>query len=160
MSTWIDGHGFQRNATDIFVSCSHSDHSCVEVIVKQLQEEGFSVFWDQNSIPAGMDYGSFLHSALRNSKLVLVVWSTKSTGSDWVYSEAEYARSRKRLVACKIDNCLPIPPFNTFQTVDLSDWRGDLANGNWQAIVDLIRFRVTTGNALAPMGSIEDPPSG
>ena len=78
------------------------------------------MFWDQH-IPPGMNFGEFLDQALRSSRLVLVVWSTVSINSDFVYAEAEFARSRSRLVSCKIDKCMPKLPFNTFQTADLSD---------------------------------------
>jgi hypothetical protein len=151
MDTWVDGHGIKRRVTDVFISYAGEDRSRVEAIIRQLQKEGLTLSWDQQ-IPSGTSYGEFLRNALLHSRLVLVVWSKSSIQSDWVCSEAEFARSRMRLVACKIDNCMPMPPFNTFQAADLSDWHGDPANCNWRVVADLIRYRVTTGNAMTPMG--------
>ena len=153
MKTWIDGHGFKREVNDVFISYSRSDDSRIELLVERLKNENLSVFSDSD-IPAGVDFGSFIREMLVNSRLVLVVWSERSIRSDWVYSEAEFARVRKRLVSCKIDECTPNPPFNTFQTVDLSEWRGDTSNVNWGKLVDLIRHRVTGDSAASPIADI------
>jgi TIR domain-containing protein len=152
MKTWVDGHGIKRAVNDVFISYSRSDRR-IRLLAERLENENLSVFWDRD-IPAGEDYGYFLRTALDNSRLVLVVWSYESIKSDWVYSEAEFARVRKRLVSCRIDECTPNPPFNTFQTVDLSHWRGDKRNKNWRNLVDLIRHRVTGPSATSPIADI------
>jgi TIR domain len=153
MKTWIDGHGIKRQVTDVFISYSSADRTRVEALIEQLEKEDLTVFWDRH-IPPGMSYRSFLKKALDNTRLVLVVWSKVSTKSEWVYSEAEFARLRKRLVSCRIDDCTPDPPFNTFETADLSDWGGDGKNDNWRKVVDLIRFRVTSSGAASPIGEV------
>jgi TIR domain len=151
LDTWIDGHGIKRRISDVFVSYAREDQPRVNAVIEQLRKEGLTVFWDRD-IPPGVDFGSFLDQALRSSRLVLVVWSTASINRDFVYAEAEFARSRSRLVSCRIDKCTPKLPFNTFQTADLSEWNGTDTHHSWRAIADVIRFRVTTGNATTPIG--------
>src|SRR5262245_15944183 len=150
---WTDDHGITREITDVFISYSHVDRDQVVAIAERLVAESLTVFWDPD-IPPGQSYTAFLRKALENSRIVLVVWSRHSIDSEWVAAEAEFARSRKRLVSCRIENCALNPPFNTFQTVDLSDWKGSTTDKDWSQVVDLIRLRVTTGNATTPIGEV------
>ena len=153
MKTWIDDHGFERRVNDVFMSYGRrTDASRIRVIVERLENEDLSVFGDWD-IPPGVLYIDFIHKALNNSRLVLVVWSDESITSDWVYSEAEFARVRKRLVSCRIDECTPNPPFNTFETADLSGSRW-VNSESWKQLVDLIKYRVTNASAASPMADI------
>ncbi len=151
MENWIDQHGMTRKVNDIFISYSQANFKLISLLVERLKNENLIVFWDRD-IPAGVDYQGFLRKVLDNSRLVLVVWSDASVISDWVYSEAEYARVRNRLISCRIDRGTPSPPFNTFQTVDLSNWGGNVRNDNWRILVDLIRSRLMNGSAKTPIG--------
>lgn len=155
VSSWTDDHGIERSVTDVFVSYSSRDLERVRKIVERLNEERLTVSWDRD-IPAGQPYTKFLKDALDHSRVVLVVWSRESVGSDWVVSEAEYARARKRLVSCRIEMCTPSPPFNTFQTANLSDWAGDAGAQSWREVVDLISHRVRTGDARIPLGGLAE----
>ncbi len=150
---WTDDHGIARSTTDVFVSYSRSDLERVHEIMKQLKAEGLTVFSDQDILP-GQSYDDFLNKALEHSRLVLVVWSQRSVTSDWVRAEAEYARSRKRLVSCRVEECTPRVPFNTFQTADLCDWKGDPKAPSWRQVIDLIVHRVRDGDAKTPLGSV------
>lgn len=123
-------------------------------IAAQLEAQGLTVFWDWH-IPPGVHIPSFLEEALKHSRLVLVIWSKESAKSEWVCAESEFARQRKRLVSCRIDNCSLSPPFNTFHTADLSSWDGEKNDAIWQKVVELIRFRVQDGNAKYAIGNID-----
>lgn len=147
---WIDDHGISRSVTDVFISYARSDLPRVRVIAEKLKDAGLSVFWDR-MIPAGVDYQHFLGEALDHSRLVLVVWSREAISSDWVRAEAEYARVRKRLISCRIEECSLGPPFNTFHTADLREPVFDL---NWPDVLDLISHRVRSGNANGPLGDV------
>lgn len=153
MNTWTDDHGLKRNVMDVFVSYGRADRSHVAKIIQQLRNEGLSVFWDQD-IPPGTPFDSFLAKALDSSRIVLVVWSCQSIQSEWMFAEAELARECKRLVACKIDDCRPRLPFNTFQTVDLSAWNGIPTDPMWRSVADLIIHRVTAGDAQQSIGRV------
>jgi hypothetical protein len=152
-ATWTDDHGIDRSVTDVFISYSRSDREKVLRIVEQLNAEGLTVFWDAD-VPAGQSYTDFLRRALDFSRLVLVVWSQQSVTSDWVMAEAEYARAHRRLVSCRIEQCTPSPPFNTFQTADLSDWEGDAGAPSWRQVVNLISHRVRNGDAKTVLGEV------
>ena len=149
-ATWTDGHGISRDATDVFISYARDDRPRVQTIVGSLTNAGLTVFWDPK-IPAGVSYTDFIAQALDHSRLVLVVWSRKAARSDWVIAEAEYARVRKRLISCRIEDCSLGPPFNTFHTVDIG---GPAFQVNWPEVLDLITHRVRTGNARSPLGDV------
>ena len=70
-------------------------------------------------MPPGQSYAELLGRALDHSRLVLVVWSQQAVKSEWVSAEAEYARVRKRLISCRLEECSLHPPFNTVHTVEI-----------------------------------------
>jgi hypothetical protein len=150
-TTWRDGHGVERPLYDVFISYGRADLQEVRMIAEGLEREGVSVALDV-AIPPGVSFTRYLQDVLKNSRLALVVWSESAAESDWVVSEAEYARVRRRLVSCRVDHCLLSPPFNSFQTADLSRWRGDPSAEEWRQVVDLISFRVKGSTAASGMG--------
>jgi TIR domain-containing protein len=138
---FVDSHNYRHDRKDVFISGSHSDTSKLELIGQRLMESGLSVFHSGYSLPAGVDYHTYIRHYLQNSSTVLVCWSVKSVESDWVNAEAEYARENNLLVACKVGPCALLPPFNTFQTVELSDWQGEADDVRWQQLLSLLKHR-------------------
>ena len=67
---------------DVFVSYKHGDDAARDVLVTALEEDGYEVFWDAK---IGVDYWRpKLRDEIRNSKLVIVLWSAKAAASDEV----------------------------------------------------------------------------
>ena len=61
-----------------------------------------------------------LDRALREARVVIVVWSTASVKSTWVKAEATEALALGRLVPLRIDNATIPMPFGQVQTADIS----------------------------------------
>ncbi|WP_447766238.1 hypothetical protein [Sphingopyxis panaciterrae] len=69
---------------------------------------------------------------------MLVLWSELAADSDWIRAEARTGRQSDRLVAARLDDCLPPLEFASVQAVDLFD-RDDFRSGEgWRQIVTRI----------------------
>ena len=68
---------------DIFVSYSREDKGKVAPLVKALEGQGWSVWWDPEITP-GDDFEALISQELGNARSVIVVWTPNSVGSRWV----------------------------------------------------------------------------
>jgi len=109
--------------SDIFISYARQDRPRAEVIAKALEDHGWSVWWDWN-IPAGRTFRKVIQDELDKTRCVIVLWSAKSIGSDWVIEEATEGRKRHVLVPVLIENVQPPMGFRSIQAADLTDWSG------------------------------------
>ena len=91
---------------DIFVSYARDDKDKVAPLVKALEGQGWSVWWDRLITPGKTFYG-VIKEALEAAKCVVVLWSKLSTNSDWVLEEANNGKLRGILVPAKIDSIDP-----------------------------------------------------
>src|SRR3954453_15161134 len=64
----------RRYMTDVFISYAREDEARVRDIVRALEQQNWSVFWDRR-IPAGKSWRSYIGQALADAKCVIVVWS-------------------------------------------------------------------------------------
>jgi len=107
---------------DVFLSYAREDLSTVKALVSEIEAEGLTVFWDRH-IPLGQQWSDVLDQALREARVVVVVWSTASVKSTWVKAEATEAMALGRLVPLRIDNATIPMPFGQVQTADVSPER-------------------------------------
>jgi hypothetical protein len=122
---------------DIFVSYAHEDKEWVRQIVDQLQGRGWSVFWDDR-ILAGTRWDMVIDENLKRSRCVIVVWSEHSIVSEWVASEASYAREHEKIVPVKI-NAVDVPrEFTRRQAIDLVNWNNDYSHHEYKKFIDSI----------------------
>lgn len=110
--------------TDIFLSYAHEDHDRVLPLVKELQDNGWSVWWDEQ-IQTGTSFDMEIESVLASARCVLVVWSRTSIDSQWVRSEAHEGLDRNILVPVLIDDVRPPMPFRQIQARELFNLPGD-----------------------------------
>ena len=82
---------------DIFLSYSSRDLERAEMIVRALESEGFSVFWDRELV-SGEKYSDQIEQRLATAKVALVLWSSNSVQSSWVVDEAIFALEHTKLV--------------------------------------------------------------
>jgi TolB-like protein/Flp pilus assembly protein TadD len=95
-----------------------------QAIANALRSLSYSV-WIDSELPAHRRYTDVINEHLRLAKAVVVVWSAEAVQSDWVQSEADHARTNKKLVQVTIDGAMPPMPFDRIQCADLRDWTGD-----------------------------------
>lgn len=105
-------------AHDIFVSYSRPDLERVRPIVRLLEKTGWSVWWDQRLL-AGKKFTDEIRRELEATRVVVVVWSANSFGSDWVQSEAQEGMDREILVPLRLDDVKLPYPFGRLHTIDL-----------------------------------------
>ena len=91
---------------DIFISYSKQDLERVGRLVKRLEKERWSVFWDRK-ISVGQAWRKVLEAELKPAGCVLALWSSDSRDSAWVIEEAEVGRRRNVLLTALLDRVEP-----------------------------------------------------
>jgi hypothetical protein len=119
----VAGAGKAPKSTDIFLSYKRDDREAVEPLARQLEAQGWSVWWDPVITP-GEAYSVAIRSALDQAKCVIVIWSHRSVNSHWVLDEAGHGRDRGVLVPVIIDGVVPPLGFRQVQAIDLAGWSG------------------------------------
>ena len=117
--TSADQAGTKTASYDVFLSYAREDLSTVKALVSEIEAEGLTVFWDRH-IQLGQQWSDVLDRALREARVVIVVWSTASVKSTWVKAEATEAMTLGRLIPLRIDNATIPMPFGQVQTADIS----------------------------------------
>jgi adenylate cyclase len=80
---------------------------------------------------------------LKAAKAVVVIWSAEAAKSEWVQSEADRARTERKLVQLRVDACVLPMPFDRIQCADLCGWSGDLDAHDWRKVVASVADLVT-----------------
>lgn len=108
---------------DVFLSYAREDCATAQSLADVLRARGRSV-WMDSAVQAGEYWDATIEAALRESRCVIVLWSSASVQSHWVRSEAEQARQRGILVPARIAS-IDLPyGFTRLHTADLIEWRG------------------------------------
>ena len=141
---------------DVFVSYKREDIEFARRIVQALAESGISVWWDDGITPR-QAWDTEIEQAIAAASAVAVLWSPRSVASDWVRTEAHFAKERQKLVPALIEPCtLPIA-FTLTQTVNLSGWNGDRDDRQWRKllawIADLMANKPGNGNVPPGLAS-------
>lgn len=89
----------------VFVSYSHRDADEVKRVVKQIEDAGYRVWIDANIAGAAQRYGGQIVRAIRSSKVVALMGSRNSFGSDHVVREVYVAGDlKKAFVVVQLDD--------------------------------------------------------
>jgi adenylate cyclase len=119
--------------SDIFVSYSRADRARVAPLVKAIEAEGWSVWWDPEITP-GEEFDSLISRELEGARSLIVVWTPNSVDSRWVRGEARDAADRGVLVPVRFDNAkLPID-FRALHTTDLDGWNEDASGPAFKSL--------------------------
>jgi hypothetical protein len=119
----------------VFLSYSRDDRARALPIIKVLEAEGFSVWWD-GLLEGGTAFALTTETALETSDAVVVLWSARSVQSHWVRDEATRGRERGRMVPVSIDGTSAPLGFRQIQHINLSKWKGKQRSAD---IIELIR---------------------
>jgi len=110
--------------TDVFVSYARSDRDRVVALVKLLEAQGWSVWWDRDLIP-GSAYEAVIDDAISRARCVVVVWSRTSVDSEWVQAEAGDGLDRHILVPVLFDDVRVPISFRRKHAARLLGWPGE-----------------------------------
>ena len=124
---------------DIFLSYSRVDRPTAQKIAEALEAEGFVVWWDK-VLQAGQTYDEVTETMLRESHIVIVLWSHTSVKSTWVRAEATLGQRKCVLVPAMIEDAERPIMFELMQAADLIGWSGDRSDERWiNFVADLKR---------------------
>lgn len=123
--------------TDVFISYKREERPRCVAIYNALVDLKLSVWFD-GRIEPGTDFDREIEREVRGAGTVLVLWSELAADSDWIRAEARTGRQKDRLVAIRLDDCLPPLEFASVQAVDLFDRRDFQSGEGWRQVVGRI----------------------
>jgi hypothetical protein len=106
---------------DVFLSYSRQDSERVRPLRDALDRMGYRVFFDVQSIEPGEKWKTRLERSIRASRTLVLCWSEKTRGSEYItfeYSRAEALH--KRVVPWKLDQA-PLPAMLEVQGITATD---------------------------------------
>lgn len=124
---------------DIFLSYVREDKEQAQRLAQALERQGWCVFWDRSSIHIGEDLDEVIENAIEQCRCMIVGWSRLAKKSDWVLGEATIGRERRILLPLKFETVEPPIAFRSLHTENFSDWRGEEASSEFQALCKSVR---------------------
>lgn len=126
---------------DVFVSYSRVNRDRIVSVSDNLEESGYSVWWDRALAP-GDDYALLIEQQIDAAPCVVVAWSETARQSLWVRAEANEALDAGKLVQINLDSTrLPLP-FSALNFVDFSKWAGVRGDECWTTLDGRVRRRL------------------
>ena len=126
---------------NVFLSYSRANKERARLILKALEAEGISVWWD-SMLEGGVRFHEVIEYNLENAEAIVVLWSETSVGSHWVHDEATRACERGVMVPVSIDGTFPPLGFRQFQWIDLAHWEGAQDDRALAKIIDAVRGKM------------------
>jgi outer membrane protein OmpA-like peptidoglycan-associated protein len=123
--------------TDVFISYKREERARCVAIYNALVDLKLSVWFDAHIEP-GTSFDREIEREVRTAKTILVLWSELACDSDWIRAEARTGKQGERLVAARLDECLPPLEFASVQAVDLFDAGNFQSGEGWRQIVGRI----------------------
>jgi hypothetical protein len=126
---------------DVFVSYSRVNRDRIVTVSDNLEESGYSVWWDRALAP-GDDYAMLIEQQIDAAPCVVVAWSETARQSLWVRAEANEALDAGKLVQISLDRTrLPLP-FSALNFLDFSGWGGARGEECWVTLDGRVRRRL------------------
>jgi hypothetical protein len=136
--------------SDVFISYSHKDTDLVRDLVKSVEAEGFSVWWD-HTIPPGKTWDDVIARGIREAKACIILWSPDSVISDWVKEEATLAKEAGKYLPIQVGTDQPPMGFRRIQAANLSQWNGNAQDPQWRLLITEISHLVRGAGTPAPI---------
>ena len=124
--------------SDIFLSYARRDQARAKGLVKALEGQGWTVFWDR-TIPAGDIWHETIPKQLEYAGCVVVAWSKHSIKSNYVIEEANKGCKRKILLPVFFDDVEPPLGFGSIQSANLANWDGNTSAEEFLHLVKSIK---------------------
>ncbi len=126
---------------DVFVSYSRVNRDRIVTVSDNLEESGYSVWWDRALAP-GDDYALLIEAQIDAAPCVVVAWSETARQSLWVRAEANEALDAGKLVQISLDRTrLPLP-FSALNFLDFSGWAGARTEECWCSLDGRVKRRI------------------
>ncbi len=141
--------------SDVFVSYKREDEVRVDRLVRGLEAQGLSVWWDRD-LPGGESWRHQIEAALAAAKCTVVVWTKASAGpaGSFVRDEAGRAARSNLLVPVLLDKVDPPLGFGELQAIDLTRWRGKAGDPFFQDLLAAVRAKIAGTDVPKPRGPI------
>jgi serine/threonine-protein kinase len=145
----------------VFVSYKSEDRGRLRPLVKALEAEGLQVWWDAR-LEGGAAWREAIEQQLDAADCVVVAWSERSIAPEgrFVRDEADRALGRGVYLPVLLDNVRPPLGFAEVQALPLTGWRGDPADGRFQAVLEAVRRKVQGGSSVAAHPRLAKPALG
>jgi hypothetical protein len=145
----------KRLTGHVVVSYAREDRGRIEPFVDRLASRGLDVWWDKE-IEYGTPFRSVIDEKLRDAACVIVVWTVRSVGKDFVRSEADLAAKRGVLVPVLLDSEARIPVgFTELHYVDLTGGKSE-SDDAFRRLVARARKLVERSAAQPAQGTLMD----
>jgi serine/threonine-protein kinase len=127
----------------VFVSYKAEDRPRVAPLVRALEDDGYSVWWDAD-IGGGDEWRDAIVRALDSAGCVIVAWSKHSVGPGGHFVRDEATRALRRAVYLPVtfDPIEPPLGFGETQALDLKGWNGDRRDARYQALLAAVGRRM------------------
>jgi hypothetical protein len=135
--------------SDIFISYAHEDTDFVRGLVKPLEAEGFSVWWD-HSIPPGKQWEDIIEHGIKEAKACIVVWSPAAIAAEFVRDEARMAKAGGKYLPVLIGVGEPPIGFRQIQAANLGAWHGNAHDPQWRMLITEISTLVKGKDVVPP----------
>jgi hypothetical protein len=129
--------------TDVFISYKREDRERVGRLVRALEKNSLSVWWD-SSLPGGEEWRANIERELDTARCVVVVWTNHSVAPDSRFVREEAARAQQRgvLVPVHLDRVTPPLFFGEDQSFDLTHWRSSSRDPALRDVVAAVRAKI------------------
>jgi serine/threonine-protein kinase len=145
-------------AADVFLSYKAEDRARLVPLVRALEGEGLTVWWDVH-IGAGTNWHEDIEAHLETARCVLVAWSRRSAGpaGQFVRDEARRAQRRGAYLPVRIDPVEPPLGFGEIQALSLTGWKGDASDPRFKAVADAVRSQIKGEHGSRPHVGLPAP---
>lgn len=125
----------------IFISYAHEDQAAAKRIVDALAREGLDAWWD-HEIPPGRSWDEVIGGRIAKADVVIVIWSQRSVGSNFVKEEAQLAHDAGKLLPVRIEDVEPPVGFRRVHAANLIGWRGQQDHAQWRSMLSEVGARL------------------
>jgi hypothetical protein len=139
---------------DAFISHSSADAALAARVEKRLERDGLTAWLDRSEIRVGLLLRDELHTSIKQSRAVVLLWSKAAAASRWVAAELLTAFHLNHfIIACALDGTR-LPQF--LESTIYLDFRKNVPE-QLKTLCRAVREAPRRANALPPVMSARNP---